>query len=362
MKIDFLLTLFLAFGTISADTCNSLQHVQLHQFRDLFLYLFQNSGYLIDHFDTCTKSEGNDVYSDSYQIGDKKSSLSVGHNLIFEDEIYTADPTSLIITINDEKIIDDPYGSGWNGLFSSTDVDNILRSLLTQNGRKMNILLLNYIYGIGLKRNIHLISFLFEGEIKKRFFIVVVRPTSMSFIITNSLDLVRKLGSVKYSKVDFSGVSLHSNLAGIGFGFDKCVVSLKIYPEQNVKNLASCAPFYHDLVEGLWRIQKSDLDQDCAFLPMLEYFNTQYEKERKNFSLDLYNLLLISKFKWMRPIVFDGRRIANRIYWVICSTFDPKTYEGVRELCPCEKSLLTKMYDQIKPKCLKLKKLKRKMV
>ena len=356
MKVTILMPLILLVSINTNQLCSPIQSIQLHQFRDFFLYLYQNTGYLPENINSCSKKAGNDVYFDNQRTDTLAPKISIGHSLAVEGQLYSLAANSLVITINDVRLVDNPYGSGWRGYFSDVDADNILRSLLTQEGRKKNIVILNYVHGIGDLKIIHIISFFFEGEKKRRFFIVDTRKTSMSYIITDSLEFVKKLGINSFTKATFSPVNLRSNRAGLSFGFDKCLVSLRVYPDQAVANLASCSTIYNDLQSGLWKIQEDKIENDDQFLKMFLFLNMQSEKEPNLFSLDGFNFFLLSRFRWMEPLVFNGNQIMRRIKWLTCKLLNPQSYIGIRKLSVKDETLIKKMFAGIEKNCQNRKK------
>jgi hypothetical protein len=356
MKLAFFGVFFIALSGLAASGCSSVQEVQLHQFRDLFLYLFQNTGYFPPHIGDCSHRWGNDLYSDAGSQDPHVAKVVIGHNLPIGQAALKTTPGTLVVSINDPALVDNPFGSGWNGYFSDVDIDNLLRSLLNAEGRKKDIVFMNYVRGVNTGQVVHLVSFYFENETKKRYFLVITRPDSMAFVITDSIDWVATLGTLSYSKAAFSSNSLSSNRAGITFGFDKCLISLRLYPEQPVENLVSCAATAYDLQGSLWKVQGKSLKNDQEFISLFTFFVNEYDRQRVSFSLDLFNLLVMSRFRWMPPILFNKTVIAQRLSWEACHLFNPRTYDGVRKLTPKETELLQKMYGVLEPKCIRLAK------
>ena len=351
MKIILVLWMILLSHGKFQDSCTNTQALQLHQFKDLFLYLYQNTGYIVFNVDSCKKESGNDIYLDSALKGSGTTDMSVGHQINENNSSIDIGVNSLAISIKDSKLIDNPYGLGWNGYFSDIDSDNLLRSLLTAEGKKRNILFLNYIRGINQERIVHLISFVFEGDQKKRYFVIDTKRDRMTFIISENFNFIREFGVLNFSKADFSHVTMKSKRSGSGFGFEKCLVSIKMYPDQDITNLTSCAALLFDLNNGLWKIQVNSLTNDNDYLKMFNYFIDEYDNERKNFNLDMFNILLFTKFRWMEPVLFESNQIAKRLHWIICATLNPEYYSETRELSSYEKELMGKMYSKINEKC-----------
>lgn len=355
MKYGLLVVFLLLADGLRAADCTPLQSVQLHQFRDLFLYLFQNTGYFPGFLGSCSRRFGNDVYGDSANAKGKGTSVIIGRNLALGEGSFPTTPKTLIVTIRDPALVDNPHGAGWGGFFSDVDADNLLRSLLNSEGRKRAITFMNYVRGIGADTVAHVISFFFEKETKLRYFIILTRSDSMSFVITDEIDWITKVGHLNYAQSAFSPNTLHSNRDGISFGFDKCLVSLRVYPDQPLTNLASCATSLFDLKGSLWKVQGKSLDNDDEFLRMFTYFVNEFERQRTTFSLDLFNLLVLSRLPWMTPVLFNKQQIHKRLALESCHLFNPKFYEGVRQLTAAEANLLAKMHAVFEQKCARIK-------
>ena len=347
MKIWHLVPLILVFASSLHQNCTESQLLQLHQFRDFLLYIYQNTGFLIDHYDSCVLKDATDLYYSSTSMDPDPSSLFIGHRLIDGEFSYDLGPNSLVVTIRDKRFIDNEKGEGFGGYFSDIDIDNLLRNLLTAEGRKRNIFMLNYIIGENEQTILHLVSFLFEGDKRKRYFIIHITKQDISFVVSESFDFIKDKEQLSFVKAKFGMKTLKTKRSGTSISFDRCLASMRAYPDQPVENLKSCSALLYDLSKGLWKIQAADLETDCNFIRMFDFFVTEFEKERDRFSLDLFNLLILRRFRWMEPITFDALSISRQLSLIAEPLFNPSSYNNKMTLSDHDRCLLTRMHDRI---------------